>query len=87
MFYNILLGYRIKLHFDGYSDNYDFWVNADCPDLFYPKWCEQNSRTVQPPKMYENTFDWNNYLKLTQALPAPKWNFASTYNLVVSIIK
>ncbi|XP_022164017.1 uncharacterized protein LOC111029358 isoform X2 [Myzus persicae] len=74
-------GYRIKLHFDGYEDDYDFWVNADCPDLFHPGWCEMNSRILQPPYSYENAFDWISYLRECQALPAPKRNFVSTKNL------
>jgi len=74
-------GYRIKLHFDGYSDEYDFWVNADCPNLFYPGWCEMNSRILQPPNNYENEFNWIIYLRECQALPAPKHNFISTKNI------
>jgi len=78
------LGYRIKLHFDGYEDKHDFWVNADCPDLFHPGWCEKNFRILQPPYNYGNVFDWIVYLRECQALPAPKCNFFSTKNLNVS---
>lgn len=83
--YLIIIGYRIKLHFDGYPKEYDFWVNADSPDLFYPRWCEQNLRNVQPPKDYENVFQWTNYLKECHAFPA--YYFASTKNLAVSDIE
>jgi len=79
-----LLGYRIKLHFDGHQDDYDFWVNADNPDLFYCGWCKINSRILQPPKDYGNKFDWNEYLKECQAIPAPKHNFVSTESIDVS---
>lgn len=78
------LGYRIKLHFDGYEDIYDFWVNADCPDLFYAGWCKMNSRILQPPKNYENVFDWIDYLGQCQSVPASDLNFVSTKNLNVS---
>ncbi|XP_029345307.1 uncharacterized protein LOC100164434 isoform X2 [Acyrthosiphon pisum] len=74
-------GYRIKLHFDGYENDYDFWVNADCPNLFHPGWCEMNLRILQPPNNYGNAFDWISYLRECQALPAPKRNFVSTKNL------
>ncbi|CAI6359714.1 unnamed protein product [Macrosiphum euphorbiae] len=70
-----VVGYRIKLHFDGYQDIYDFWVNANCPDLFYPRWCEQNSRTLQPPKNYKLPFNWTDYFRMPGVVPAPKWNF------------
>lgn len=73
-------GYRIKLHFDGYSDIYDFWVNANCPDLFYPRWCEENSHTLQPPRNYNRPFKWTEYLKLPGITPAPKWNFPNALN-------
>jgi len=78
------LGYRIKLHFDGYGSEYDFWVNADCPDLFHAGWCEMNSRILQPPFNYGNVFNWTDYLRECQAVPAPKCNFVSTTNLNVS---
>ncbi|XP_050533446.1 uncharacterized protein LOC126901179 isoform X2 [Daktulosphaira vitifoliae] len=80
-------GYRIKLHFDGYPGDYDFWVNADCPDIFYTRWCEQNDRTVQPPKNYEKRFDWENYLKECRAMPSPKWGFSSLKKSTNSQIK
>lgn len=33
-------GYRLRLHFDGYSDCHDFWVNANSPDIHPAGWCE-----------------------------------------------
>ena len=45
-----ICGYRIRLHFDGYSECYDFWTNADSPFLFPVGWCEENNRNLQPPK-------------------------------------
>ncbi|XP_022170347.1 uncharacterized protein LOC111033751 [Myzus persicae] len=77
-----VVGYRIKLHFDGYQDKYDFWVNANCPDLFFPRWCEQNSRTLQPPKNYNRKFSWTDYLRLPGVTPAPKWNFPCAIYIV-----
>jgi len=85
--FSFLLGYRIKLQFDGYSDIYNFWVNADCPDIFYAGWCEQNSRILQPPKNYGHEFNWTYYLQFMKALPAPKEIFASTKNLVSDKLK
>lgn len=43
-------GYRIRLHFDGYSECYDFWSNADSPFIFPVGWCEKNGKPLQPPK-------------------------------------
>ena len=43
-------GFRMRLHFDGYSECYDFWINADSPFIFPIGWCEKNNKTLQPPK-------------------------------------
>lgn len=64
---------------------YDFWVNADYPDIFYAKWCEENGRIVQPPKHYNSNFNWDKYLRKNLVFPAPKWNFTSTKCLAVSV--
>jgi hypothetical protein len=46
-------GYRIRLHFDGYSDSHDFWLNADSENLFHCGWCEKNGQKLRPPKHYD----------------------------------
>jgi len=42
-------GHRLRLHFDGYSECYDFWTNADSPFIFPVGWVEKNGRELQPP--------------------------------------
>ncbi|RMC13003.1 hypothetical protein DUI87_10532 [Hirundo rustica rustica] len=44
-------GYRIRLHFDGYPDCYDFWVNADSSDIHPVGWCEKTGHKLHPPKV------------------------------------
>ncbi|KAJ2952448.1 hypothetical protein O0L34_g6755 [Tuta absoluta] len=69
-------GFRMRLHFDEYPDVYDFWVNADCPDIFPAGWCEKNGRTLKPPASYSHTsFSWPIYLKQVRAVAAPKHLF------------
>ncbi|XP_046994712.1 lethal(3)malignant brain tumor-like protein 3 [Schistocerca americana] len=71
-------GYRIRLHFDGYPDNYDFWVNADSVDIFPAGWCEKNNHKLHPPKGYSPaSFNWNAYLKQCHAQAAPRNLFAN----------
>lgn len=43
-------GYRIRLHFDGYPECYDFWVNADSWDVKPPGWCEKSGLKLLLPK-------------------------------------
>lgn len=46
-------GYRLRLHFDGYSDCHDFWVNANSPDIHPPGWCENTGHKLHTPKGME----------------------------------
>ncbi|XP_022236007.1 lethal(3)malignant brain tumor-like protein 1 [Limulus polyphemus] len=70
-------GFRLRLHFDGYSDCYDFWVNADSPDIFPVGWCERTGHKLNPPKGWSmKDFVWNQYLKLSKAHSAPKHLFS-----------
>ena len=50
-----ILGPRLRLHFDGYSDTYDFWENVNSKNLFPVGWCEKNDQCLVPPKGLPNT--------------------------------
>lgn len=43
-------GARMRLHFDGWSESYDFWINCDSPFLHPCGWCKQNGQKLNPPK-------------------------------------
>uniref|UniRef100_A0A674JYA6 L3MBTL histone methyl-lysine binding protein 1 n=1 Tax=Terrapene triunguis TaxID=2587831 RepID=A0A674JYA6_9SAUR len=43
-------GYRMRLHFDGYSECHDFWLNADSPNIHPAGWSEETGHKLQPPK-------------------------------------
>lgn len=51
-------GYRLRLNFEGYSNAYDFWVNADSTFIFPPGWCSRNGKKLQPPPN-QSDFDWS----------------------------
>ncbi|XP_063065648.1 lethal(3)malignant brain tumor-like protein 1 [Engraulis encrasicolus] len=71
-------GYRLRLHFDGYSDCHDFWVNANCTDIHAAGWCESTGHKLYTPKgCKEEEFSWSSYLRITKAQAAPKELFAS----------
>ncbi|XP_061846668.1 lethal(3)malignant brain tumor-like protein 3 isoform X2 [Colius striatus] len=77
-------GYRIRLHFDGYPDCYDFWVNADSSDIHPVGWCEKTGHKLHPPKGYkEEEFNWPSYLKACKAQAAPKSLFENQNATVI----
>lgn len=45
-----MCGYRLRLHFDGYSECHDFWVNANSPDIHPAGWFEKTGHKLQLPK-------------------------------------
>ncbi|XP_069777211.1 lethal(3)malignant brain tumor-like protein 4 isoform X3 [Narcine bancroftii] len=66
-------GVRLRLHFDGYSECFDFWINNDSPDIHHMGWCEKTSHKLHPPKgNKEEEFNWTSYLKFCKAQSAPK---------------
>nr|XP_046227538.1 lethal(3)malignant brain tumor-like protein 4 isoform X1 [Scatophagus argus]XP_046227539.1 lethal(3)malignant brain tumor-like protein 4 isoform X1 [Scatophagus argus] len=73
-----VIGYRLRLHIDGYSECYDFWVNADSPDIRPAGWCKDNNHKLYPPKGHSETdFDWPLYLQSTSSHAAPPTLFTS----------
>ena len=48
-------GYRLRLHFEGFPDNFDFWVNADCPFIFPCGFCKKTGRVLNSPKSFQYT--------------------------------
>jgi lethal(3)malignant brain tumor-like protein len=70
------LGYRIKLHFDGYSNAYDFWANVDSQNIFPAGFCQSTKRYLQvPPKWNGKKFDWSEYLDRSNSIGAQKSMF------------
>lgn len=69
-------GMRLRLHFDGWSESYDFWTSADSPFLFHVGWCEENGQKLYPPRsMSASEFNWDTYLKMCEAKAAPEHLF------------
>nr|XP_020462861.1 lethal(3)malignant brain tumor-like protein 3 isoform X2 [Monopterus albus] len=71
-------GYRVRLHFDGYPECYDFWANADSWDLKPAGWCEKNGHKLLLPKgCKDGEFNWGMYVKNCRGQLAPKHLFKS----------
>ena len=41
--------YRIKIHFDGWADSYDYWVDDDSMDIHPPGWCHKVGHSLTLP--------------------------------------
>ena len=41
--------HRLKVHFDGWSDLYDFWVDDDCTDIHPANWCARTGHPLMAP--------------------------------------
>jgi len=40
---------QLLIHFDGWSDTYDYWVDDDSPDMHPPGWCHRTGHELMPP--------------------------------------
>ncbi|KAL7829160.1 hypothetical protein AOLI_G00300450 [Acnodon oligacanthus] len=41
----------LRIHFDGWEDEYDQWVDCESPDLYPVGWCQLTGYQLQPPAM------------------------------------
>ncbi|TSK14847.1 MBT domain-containing protein 1 [Bagarius yarrelli] len=39
----------LRIHFDGWEDEYDQWVDCESPDLYPVGWCQVTGYQLQPP--------------------------------------
>uniref|UniRef100_H3CFJ3 SAM domain-containing protein n=1 Tax=Tetraodon nigroviridis TaxID=99883 RepID=H3CFJ3_TETNG len=74
-----VIGCRLRLHIDGFSECYDFWVNSDSAEIRPAGWCKDNKRKLHPPKAGQNQsdFDWTAYLDSCGSRAAPSSLFTS----------
>ncbi|XP_072235099.1 lethal(3)malignant brain tumor-like protein 4 [Leuresthes tenuis] len=71
-----VIGCRLRLHIDGYSECYDFWVNSDSADIKPAGWCKEHNHKLHPPKGHSETeFDWQCYLQSSGSHAAPSTLF------------
>ncbi|CAB3976721.1 lethal(3)malignant brain tumor 3 isoform X1 [Paramuricea clavata] len=73
-------GARLRLHFDGWSESYDFWANADSEFIFPVNWCSKHGQILHPPRsMTAGNFSWEKYLKDTNSVAAPEHLFKEPF--------
>lgn len=39
----------LRIHFDGWEEEYDQWVDCESPDLYPVGWCQVTGYQLQPP--------------------------------------
>ncbi|KAM4650392.1 lethal(3)malignant brain tumor-like protein 2 isoform 2-T2 [Discoglossus pictus] len=47
----------LRIHFDGWDDEYDQWVDCESPDIYPVGWCELTGYQLQPPVEEEQTVE------------------------------
>lgn len=61
----------LLVHFDGWSDSYDYWADPSSDDLHPIGWCPRNGKDLQKPKGHDGAFVWPTYLRANGAVAAP----------------
>lgn len=46
-----LVGRLIRIHFDGWEDSFDQWVDVESPDIYPTGWCELMNYNLERPKI------------------------------------
>uniref|UniRef100_A0A3P9JAJ2 Uncharacterized protein n=1 Tax=Oryzias latipes TaxID=8090 RepID=A0A3P9JAJ2_ORYLA len=41
--------YRVKIHYDGWSTQFDVWCDGDLSDLHPVGWCQRTGHPLEPP--------------------------------------
>ncbi|XP_058845900.1 MBT domain-containing protein 1-like isoform X6 [Acipenser ruthenus] len=47
----------LRIHFDGWEDEYDQWVDCESPDLYPAGWCQLTGYQLQPPAAQTSSRD------------------------------
>lgn len=58
-----VLDNRILIHFDGWDESYDYWIDINSPYIHPINWHKQNGLELIPPPDWEEYFDWPEYLE------------------------
>lgn len=46
-----VVGRLLKVHFDGWEDEYDQWLDCESPDIFPVGWCVMVKHRLEGPKV------------------------------------
>lgn len=45
-----VVGRLLRIHFNGWEDNFDQWIDCESPDLYPAGWCAMVGYSLEPPK-------------------------------------
>ena len=45
-----IMNNELLIHFDGWTNKYDYWCRPDTPDIHPIGWCRENRTKLQAPK-------------------------------------
>lgn len=89
MWFDVLWNKRLsvaQVHFDGWHEKFDFWVDSDLPDLHPVGWCSRTGHPLEPPlseslltlTIARQTLDWLMFLlvleEIEQSMSLPALN-------------
>ncbi|XP_030559355.1 uncharacterized protein LOC115761654 isoform X1 [Drosophila novamexicana] len=66
-----ILDERIRVHFDGWDDCYDFWVHINSPYIHPCGWHEGRQQLIVPPDYQNILFNWADYIEEVGGIAAP----------------
>ncbi|XP_076467464.1 MBT domain-containing protein 1-like isoform X2 [Babylonia areolata] len=49
-----IVGRLLRIHFDGWENEYDQWVDCQSPDIYPVGWCQAMKYTLEGPRIKEN---------------------------------
>ncbi|PVD34462.1 hypothetical protein C0Q70_05737 [Pomacea canaliculata] len=49
-----IVGRLLRIHFDGWDNEYDQWVDCQSPDIYPVGWCQIMNYTLEGPRIKEN---------------------------------
>eukprot|EP01062_Namystynia_karyoxenos_P061169 TRINITY_DN5327_c0_g1_i1.p1 TRINITY_DN5327_c0_g1~~TRINITY_DN5327_c0_g1_i1.p1 ORF type:complete len:239 (+),score=47.17 TRINITY_DN5327_c0_g1_i1:66-719(+) len=82
---------RVKIHFDGWTNVYDYWDAADSDNIAPIHTCFRIGMSLQPPRGYQqwkgSTSGWDDYLAHEGATAAPRDCFARRDQFFASALR
>ncbi|XP_030370723.1 uncharacterized protein LOC115621264 [Scaptodrosophila lebanonensis] len=66
-----IIGERIRVHFDGWDDCYDFWAHVSSPYIHPCDWHQGRQQLIVPPDFHKSVFNWVDYIRDMGGVAAP----------------